>query len=31
AQARITSAELIVIHRDNQMYEWEPFATVPLG
>ncbi|MBC2900228.1 2'-5' RNA ligase family protein [Streptomyces sp. PSKA01] len=31
AQARISSAELIVIHRDNQMYEWEPFATVPLG
>ncbi|MFC8520331.1 2'-5' RNA ligase family protein [Streptomyces sp. NPDC057257] len=31
AQARITSAELIVIHRDNQMYEWEPFARVPLG
>ncbi|NMO36720.1 2'-5' RNA ligase family protein [Streptomyces sp. GMY01] len=31
AQARISSAELIVIHRDNQMYEWKPFATVPLG
>ncbi|MEU1403727.1 2'-5' RNA ligase family protein [Streptomyces sp. NPDC005728] len=31
AHARISSAELIVIHRDNQMYEWEPFATVPLG
>ncbi|WP_406257398.1 2'-5' RNA ligase family protein [Streptomyces chartreusis] len=31
AQARISSAELIVIHRDNQMYEWEPFAKVPLG
>jgi 2'-5' RNA ligase len=31
AQARITTAELIVIHRDNKMYEWEPFATVPLG
>ncbi|MGV4984493.1 2'-5' RNA ligase family protein [Streptomyces sp. NRAIS4] len=31
AHARITSAELIVINRDNQMYEWEPFATVPLG
>ncbi len=31
AQARISSAELIVIHRDNQMYEWEPFATVLLG
>jgi 2'-5' RNA ligase len=31
AQARISSVELIVIHRDNQMYEWEPFARVPLG
>ncbi|MET8807939.1 2'-5' RNA ligase family protein [Streptomyces sp. NPDC004546] len=31
ARARITTAELIVIHRDNQMYEWEPYATVPLG
>ncbi|MGJ5871907.1 2'-5' RNA ligase family protein [Streptomyces griseiscabiei] len=31
AQARISSAELIVIHRDNRMYEWESFARVPLG
>ncbi|MHB9861700.1 2'-5' RNA ligase family protein [Streptomyces sp. YIM S03343] len=31
AKARISCAELIVIHRDNEMYEWEPFATVPLG
>ncbi|MGW5637294.1 2'-5' RNA ligase family protein [Streptomyces sp. NPDC003832] len=31
AQARISSAELIVIHRDNQMYEWESFANIPLG
>lgn len=31
AQARISSAELIVIHRDNRMYEWETFADVPLG
>jgi 2'-5' RNA ligase len=31
ATARISTAELIVIHRDNQMYEWEPFARVPLG
>ncbi|MFH8218483.1 2'-5' RNA ligase family protein [Streptomyces sp. NPDC018057] len=31
AHARIATAELIVIHRDNEMYEWEPFATVPLG
>ncbi|WP_306192025.1 2'-5' RNA ligase family protein [Streptomyces sp. MK5] len=31
AQARISNADLIVIHRDNEMYEWEPFATVPLG
>lgn len=30
AQARISSAELIVIHRDNQIYEWEPFAKVSL-
>ncbi|MEH0430271.1 2'-5' RNA ligase family protein [Streptomyces stelliscabiei] len=31
AHARISTAELIVIHRDNQMYEWETFAKVPLG
>ncbi|MEU9882590.1 2'-5' RNA ligase family protein [Streptomyces phaeochromogenes] len=31
AAARISTAELIVIHRDNQMYEWESFAEVPLG
>ncbi|WP_257232103.1 2'-5' RNA ligase family protein [Streptomyces sp. Rer75] len=31
ATARITSTELIVLHRDNRMYEWEPFARVPLG
>ncbi|MCP3820552.1 2'-5' RNA ligase family protein [Streptomyces sp. A3M-1-3] len=31
ATARIRSAELIVLHRDNQMYEWTPFARVPLG
>ncbi|WP_327434762.1 2'-5' RNA ligase family protein [Streptomyces sp. NBC_01236] len=31
ARARISSAELIVLHRDHQMYEWESFATVPLG
>ncbi|MDJ0345223.1 2'-5' RNA ligase family protein [Streptomyces sp. H10-C2] len=31
ATARITSAELIVLHRDNYMYEWESFARVPLG
>ncbi len=31
AHARITTAELIVIHRDNFMYQWEPYASVPLG
>jgi len=31
ATARITSAELIVLHRDRRMYEWQPFAQVPLG
>ncbi|MFE1923420.1 2'-5' RNA ligase family protein [Streptomyces asoensis] len=31
AHARISTAELIVIHRDNQMYEWETFAKVPLA
>ncbi|MGW4298165.1 2'-5' RNA ligase family protein [Streptomyces sp. DSM 110735] len=31
ARARITHADLIVLHRDHQMYEWEPFASVPLG
>ncbi|MFJ8273802.1 2'-5' RNA ligase family protein [Streptomyces sp. NPDC094154] len=31
ARARISTADLIVIHRDNKMYEWEPYASVPLG
>jgi 2'-5' RNA ligase len=31
ATARVASAELIVIHRDNRMYEWEPYARVALG
>ncbi|MFE0423804.1 2'-5' RNA ligase family protein [Streptomyces sp. NPDC058953] len=31
AQAHITHAELIVIHRDNRMYEWETHTRVPLG
>ncbi|MFJ6298697.1 2'-5' RNA ligase family protein [Streptomyces griseoviridis] len=31
ALARITSAELIVLGRDNGMYEWESYATLPLG
>ncbi|MEU5162010.1 2'-5' RNA ligase family protein [Streptomyces sp. NPDC020875] len=31
ARARITRAELIVIHRDNRMYEWESYASVPIG
>lgn len=31
ATARITSAELIVLHRDNQMYQWIPFANAELG
>ncbi|AVZ77296.1 hypothetical protein SLUN_08190 [Streptomyces lunaelactis] len=31
AHARITQAELIVINRDNRMYEWESLAQVPLG
>jgi hypothetical protein len=31
AHVRIATAELIVIHRDNQMYEWDTYATVPLG
>ncbi|MFI6689055.1 2'-5' RNA ligase family protein [Streptomyces sp. NPDC050485] len=31
AHGRITQAELIIIHRDHRMYEWEPLATVPLG
>ncbi|MFE7037794.1 2'-5' RNA ligase family protein [Streptomyces sp. NPDC057621] len=31
ARARISAAELIVIHRDRRMYEWESFARVPLG
>jgi hypothetical protein len=30
AHACITHAELIVINRDNRMYEWESLAQVPL-
>lgn len=31
ARLRITSAELIVLGRDNLMYEWTSYAAVPLG
>lgn len=31
AVARIESAELIVLSRDRQMYEWETFASLPLA
>jgi 2'-5' RNA ligase len=31
ARARISAAELIVINRDNKMYEWESFAKATLG
>ncbi|MFG1877637.1 2'-5' RNA ligase family protein [Sphaerisporangium sp. NPDC049003] len=31
ALARIDTAELIVLGRDRRMYEWEPYASVPLG
>ncbi|WP_269853073.1 2'-5' RNA ligase family protein [Streptomyces sp. RPT161] len=31
ATARIEQVELIVLNRDRRMYEWEPFAHVPLG
>ena len=31
ASARVRSADLIVLHRDNYMYEWDTFAKVPLG
>ncbi|MFJ8646334.1 2'-5' RNA ligase family protein [Streptomyces sp. NPDC093546] len=31
AHAHITHAELIIINRDNRMYEWESLAQVPLG
>lgn len=29
--ARITECQLIVLHRDNRMYEWETYAHVNLG
>jgi 2'-5' RNA ligase len=29
--ARITHADLIILHRDNRMYEWETFASVALA
>jgi 2'-5' RNA ligase len=31
AITRITHADLIVLNRDHHMYEWETFASVPLG
>ncbi|MFJ9719935.1 2'-5' RNA ligase family protein [Streptomyces sp. NPDC101213] len=31
ARVRISAADLIVIHRDNRMYEWETYASVALG
>lgn len=31
ARARITTAELIVLHRDNRMYEWEPHTSIYLA
>ncbi|HET9381804.1 MAG TPA: 2'-5' RNA ligase family protein [Streptomyces sp.] len=31
AHVHVTAAQLIVIHRDRHMYEWEPHASVPLG
>ncbi|MFC1418609.1 2'-5' RNA ligase family protein [Streptacidiphilus cavernicola] len=31
ASARIASAELILLERDNQMYEWETVASLPLA
>jgi 2'-5' RNA ligase len=31
ARATITAASLIVLHRDHRMYEWEPYASVPLS
>jgi hypothetical protein len=31
ATATIGSCQLIVLHRDEGMYVWEPYATVALG
>lgn len=31
ADARIGTAELIILNRDNRLYEWETYASVPLG
>lgn len=31
ATVSVSSAELIVLHRDNRMYEWTTHARVPLG
>ncbi|WP_274912521.1 2'-5' RNA ligase family protein [Streptomyces sp. WZ-12] len=31
ATAPIATADLIVLHRDRQMYEWETYAQVPVG
>jgi 2'-5' RNA ligase len=31
ATVRIGEAQLIVMHRDNRMYEWTTYASIPLG
>ncbi|MBT2384485.1 2'-5' RNA ligase family protein [Streptomyces sp. ISL-11] len=31
ASTRVESVELIVLHRDRRMYEWEAYATIPLA
>ncbi|GHA43608.1 hypothetical protein GCM10010329_78140 [Streptomyces spiroverticillatus] len=31
ARARITTAELIVLHRDHHMYEWDTHTSIKLG
>jgi 2'-5' RNA ligase len=31
AVARVTHADLIILGRDRRMYEWETYASVPLG
>lgn len=31
ATARLTRAQLLILHRDNRMYEWEPHTDAPLA
>jgi hypothetical protein len=31
AELQVSTVDLIVLNRDNRMYEWETYASVPIG